>query len=193
MLSELSVQNVQRHNSAHSTSGPSSGSAVSGRRARSSHTYSTSSTSSEQVGAVGGGSGSVASDTSATEDHKPMASGRRSSGRLVALASKNYSDTKRHKRRRNSDTAILAGELNGSNGTAEEQNPGRTRAAGGGGSGGYYSSTSNSSCMVSGVYWDPTAVREPVQTRNRTSRPMFAVVGKRVLPNGKQELLWEEQ
>uniref|UniRef100_A0A1S4GAL9 Zinc finger PHD-type domain-containing protein n=1 Tax=Anopheles gambiae TaxID=7165 RepID=A0A1S4GAL9_ANOGA len=193
VLSELSVQNVQRHNSAHSTSGPSSGSAVSGRRARSSHTYSTSSTSSEQVGAVGGGSGSVASDTSATEDHKPMASGRRSSGRLVALASKNYSDTKRHKRRRNSDTAILAGELNGSNGTAEEQNPGRTRAAGGGGSGGYHSSTSNSSCMVSGVYWDPTAVREPVQTRNRTSRPMFAVVGKRVLPNGKQELLWEEQ
>uniref|UniRef100_A0A182SKH2 Uncharacterized protein n=1 Tax=Anopheles maculatus TaxID=74869 RepID=A0A182SKH2_9DIPT len=86
----LSWHNVQRHNSEHSMNGAAF-------VHRPSATCSSSSCTAEQVDATA--AGSVDSEASCAEE-KPLASGRRSSGRLIALGTKNYSDTRRNKRRR---------------------------------------------------------------------------------------------
>uniref|UniRef100_A0A182PI34 Zinc finger PHD-type domain-containing protein n=1 Tax=Anopheles epiroticus TaxID=199890 RepID=A0A182PI34_9DIPT len=188
VLSELSVRNLQRHNSEHG-----SNSVVLFPR-RGSRTYSTSSTESEQIGAPGSTiMGSVASDISSVED-KPLASGRRSSGRLGALGKKNYSDTKRYNRRHSLETAVdgLLAVSGGKKRTASMSEIGDNAEVPQRPTSGQASFTSNSSCEVSGVFCDPTAVKQAV-TIEKKSRQLFVVVGRRVTPNGEKELLLEEQ
>ncbi|XP_035892197.1 uncharacterized protein LOC118503260 isoform X1 [Anopheles stephensi] len=189
----LSWLNVQRHNSEQSMSGGGT------FDERPSATCSSSSCTAEQVDATA--AGSVFSDASCAEE-KPLASGRRLSGRLVALGTKNYSDTRRNKRRRE-QPASSSSQKNGRTGRRR-----RSEACGGDDdddptdhsngdrlSMSDFASSADSSCCVRNAYWDPETVPQPPPAvesdGQKQNRPACVVMGKRTLPDGKKELLLE--
>uniref|UniRef100_A0A182RPA0 Zinc finger PHD-type domain-containing protein n=1 Tax=Anopheles funestus TaxID=62324 RepID=A0A182RPA0_ANOFN len=181
----LSWHNVQRHNM--------NGYGTAYGQRPSSATCSSSSCHVEQVDATvaAGGEQQENSDASCIEE-KPLASGRRSSGRLIALRPKNYSDSRRYKRRRDSETGVMpCHHSDAYDGTETDQSNGDRLSCSG-----FTSSRSlSSSCLLRNAYWEQDTGNNSSDSRQQQQqqdRARCVVVGKRTLPDGTQELLLEE-
>uniref|UniRef100_A0A182W4X3 Zinc finger PHD-type domain-containing protein n=1 Tax=Anopheles minimus TaxID=112268 RepID=A0A182W4X3_9DIPT len=193
--SALSWDNVQRHNNEHSGNG---GDPAYARR--STATCSSSSCVAEQVdaSAVASGAATVNSDGSCAADI-PMASGRRSSGRLSVLPNKDYSCTRSYKRRREAETQVQVPGAAGSsrrrrNGTGcddtetDQSNGDRLSTS-------EVTSSGDSSHVMRDANCDRNVITViPVSARTAAcaANQEFVIVGKRTLPNGEVEYLCEE-
>ncbi|XP_052900356.1 polycomb protein Pcl [Anopheles moucheti] len=130
---------------------------------------------------------------------KQFASGRRSSGRLIALRTKDYSDTRRNKRSREPDTVVQPdgsstvsrGRLNSGSVTTDDSDQSngdrvslRTFSTSG---------NESSSCAVRKIYWEQEKLATtPADQQQEENLIKCVVVAKRILPDGKQEHLLEE-
>ncbi|XP_053668149.1 uncharacterized protein LOC128718548 [Anopheles marshallii] len=142
--------------------------------------------------------GQVSSEGSSI-DIKPLASGRRTSGRLIALRNQNYSEKRNYKRRRSQDTVEQpdgsdvwhrrpkSGTVTTTTDDTDQSYGDRVSPCS------FSTSGQSNSCELRKAYSQRTKFfTTPAKQQQEASSATCTVVGRRILPDGKQEFLIEE-